>query len=267
MSTCLVITGYSRLAHQPHICGENIRDWTVCAIHANQLRQDLAELPGLALDLERVLAPYRGGMVSGGGSGAGLPYNLAASDVAGTMRAVLVAWIRDLDENPEHHPADDPASMAIWLGARHHRLVAHPAAEEIVREIHDVHQAAKRAYFGPGLPESLGPCADTMCLEPLYAAQGRPFTTCRVCGAEYDVEARKASMKAQLRDQLLTAAEIADMARYFGDVADREKTRNLVKLWGSRRQIQIRGHDEEGHPRYSFGEVLDRLAVLQAKAG
>lgn len=224
-------------------------DWAICAICANRLRQDLAEIPGLSLDLDRVLAPYRGGMVSGGGAGAGLPFNLAASEAAGTMRAVLVAWIRDLDESPEHHPIDTVTAMAIWLGARHARLVTHPAAEEIVREIHDVHQAARRAFFGPSAPESLGPCATEGCLEPLYAAQGRPFTTCRVCGAGYEVEARKAAMKAQLRDQLLTAAEIADMARYFGDVADREKTRNLVKLWGSRRQIAVRGHDDEGHPR------------------
>ncbi len=263
--SCPVITGRDH-AGEPTLCGEPLRQWTVCAVHANQLRQDLAELPGLHRDLERVLARYRGGLVAGGGGGEALPYNLAASEVAGTIRAVLVAWIRDLDDNPEHHPADTVTAMALWLGARHHRLAGHPAAEEVVREIHDVHQAAKRAYFGPTLPESLGPC--TTCREPLYTAQGRAFTTCRVCGTGYDVADRKSALRAELRDQLLTAAEIADMARYFGDVADREKTRNLVKLWGSRRVIEARGHDESGSPRYRFGEVLDRLAEVQArKAG
>lgn len=257
MSLCPVPTGPET------ICGENARDWTVCAVHGNQLRQDLAELPGLHRDLERVLAPYRGGLVSGGGTGEGMPYNLAASDAAGTMRAVLVAWIRDLGENPDHHPANTVEAMAHWLQARHHRLVTHPAAEEIVREIHEVHAAAVRAFFGPSAPVSLGPCEQ--CQEPLYAGQGRPFTTCRVCGAGYDVEARKDAMKAELRGRLLTAAEIADMAHYFGDVADREKTRNLVKLWGSRKQIEVRGRDADGHPRYPFGDVLDMLAKVQSK--
>lgn len=240
-------------------------DRAVCAVHANQLRQDLAELPSVYVALERALAPYASGFVSGGGSAPALPYNLAAAEARSNIRAVLVGWIRDLEADPGRHPADTVPAMARWLYARHHRLVTHPAAEEIVREIDQVRRAGDRAVLGPVPREPLGTCDTEGCQEGLSAAPGRPFVTCRVCGATYDVEARKSAMKAHLRDQLLTAAEIADMARYFGDVADRDRTRNLVKVWGHRGVITAKAHDEAGHPRYRFGEVLDRLADLQAR--
>lgn len=240
-------------------------NWAICAVHTNQLRQDLDELPSVYRDLERALAPHTSGVVTGGGSGPQLPYNLAVSEAKANIRAVLTGWIRDLDDNPEHHPADTVPAMACWLGARIDRLACHPAAVDIVRELDEVRRAGDRAATGPLPREPLGPCDTDGCTEPITAPPGRPFTTCRICGASYDVEARKAGMKAQLRDQLLTGAEIADMARYFGDVADREKTRKLVNVWGDRKQIQVRGHDPAGHPRYQFGEVLDRLADVQAR--
>lgn len=255
MSLCPV-DGCSRPAHQ---------NFAICAVHVNSLRQDLAELPSIYVALERALAPYASGVVAGGGDGPVLPYSLVVSEARSNIRAVLVGWIRDLDENPAHHPDDTVHAMCCWLGVRLDHLAGHPVAEEIVRELDEVRRAGDRAAVGPARPEPLGFCEHDGCQEPICAAPGRTFTTCRVCGTTYGVQARKDAMKLDLRGRLLTGAEIADMARYFGDVADRDKTRNLVKVWASRKLITAGGHDADGSPRYPFGEVLDMLAQVQAR--
>lgn len=258
MSLCPVITGHDRDTGEPRTCSETIRDWTVCPVHANQLRQDLAELPAQAGDLDRHLARLHAGQGVGHSADTPMPYDQRASKALGDMRAVLPAWIRDLDENPEHHPADNIPAMARWLYARHHRLVAHPFAEEAVREIHELHEAALRAVDNPAERMFLGRCE---CGTDLHAPPDRRWSTCPTCGAVVDAETKRAEVLAALDDRLVTAAEFAHLAGYLGLIpqAGRDRARQRVNLWAAR-SLAI-PHRRGPDPAYRYDDLAALLAA------
>lgn len=161
MSDCP--TGCGRPRHQ---------DWAICSVCANGLRQDLAELPALCVELDRSLARLGSNYLGGGkANGDPLPYGLGASRATGDIKAVLVAWVRDLDEDPEHHPADTIPAMSGWLLARHAMLVVHPAAEEVCREFAGITRRARHATDPNrrGRIDLPDPCPEDACAAPLYA--------------------------------------------------------------------------------------------------
>ncbi len=266
MSICLVVTGRDRATGEARVCAEPVRDWTICAVHANQLRQDLAETPALAGDIERTMARLRSAGPGGTkGAETPMPYDVCASEALGYLRAVLVGWIRDLDENPEHHPADDIVSMAHWLYARHHRLASHPAAEEVVREFAEAYTAGRRA-LDTGGPERmfLGPCG---CGSDLYVEPGRVALTCRECGAEHEVAVLRASLRDQLDDRLVTAAEFAGWAvSYLQVPMRRERIEANVRMWAHRHLVVSHGMDGTACT-YRFADLADRLPPHERSAG
>lgn len=259
MNPCPVVIGRDRATDEPHICAENARDWSVCPVHANQLRQDLAELPALASNLHRVLTRYRSDFVSGStAAGNPLPYSLPASETLGQIRAVLVGWIRDLDENPEHHPADNLAAMANWLHRRHHRLCTHPAAQEIVREFDQVAAAARRITEGPADRVFAGTCDIDGCSEHLMAVVKRDRVTCRACGSVHQVTERREAMESDLADKLVTAAEFATLTTWLAWPVDRHRIRTLLNVWAHRGIITAVSHSQDG-PRYRFESLRIRV--------
>lgn len=233
-------------------------DWTICAVCANALRQDLAELPALASDVHRMLTRYRSGFVSGAAGGDGLPFSPAASETLGTIRAVMVAWIRDLDENPQHHPADDLAAMARWLLARHDQLAAHPAADEVAREFAELTRTARRIIDGPPDRVFAGTCGTDGCTEHLLAVKARAYVTCPACGTEHATAERREAMEAELAGVLVTAAEFATLTAWLDWPLDRHRVRTLLNVWAHRGVITAVAHHEDG-PRYRFEELRGKV--------
>lgn len=234
-------------------------NWSICAVCGNGLRQDLAELPALASDLHRILTRYNSGFVSGTGAGGdAMPYNLKASEALSHTRAVLVGWIRDLDDNPEHHPADNLAAMATWLLRRHHQLCTHPAAEEVIREITDITTTARRLTDGPPDRVFAGICDTDGCNEHLMAIVKRPHVTCRACATVHDVAERREAMEEALADKLVSAAEFATLTTWLAWPLDRHRVRTVVNVWAHRGVIVPAGHGEDG-PRYPFGELRAKV--------
>ncbi len=265
MSICLVVTGRDRATGEARVCAEPVRDWTICAVHANQLRQDLAETPALAGDIERTMARLRSAGPGGTkGAETPMPYDVCASEALGYLRAVLVGWIRDLDENPEHHPADDIVSMAHWLYARHHRLASHPAAEEVVREFAEAYTAGRRA-LDTGGPERmfLGLCQ--WCTAELFAPTDATVVRCRGCEAEHDPADLRDALTIRIAGHLVTAQEFSGYAvRYLGlNPRAQGRLEDSVRAWASRKVVTAQGHaprpDGPAQPTYRFGDLRGQL--------
>lgn len=235
-------------------CAGVADDTTICRACTADLEQALAELPALVGDLESTLS-RQGGRSDGGSRAAEhpVPYDVRASGVLGDLRAVLVGWIRDLDDKPEHHPADNLEAMARWLLARLSGIATHPAAEEIHREIFAAFDRGCRAIDNPPDRQFLGTCP-TCSLADIYARVGATGVICRDCGTAHEVTELRESLKARLDDRLVTAAEFARMRAYLGEAVDRDHIRRLVNVWATRGRIT-----SHPGPRYRFGELQQRM--------
>lgn len=240
-------------------------DRVICAHCAWLLKRDLAEIPDLdrELDVTRyrlsaVTATY--GPTRGGGVKP-LPFDPRAAEAALTLHQVLDRWAAHLERADPANRARPlhTAGLARWLLHHHHELAARPDAAQATASIGSAVRDAWRAVDRPADRVYAGACNPPACSEQLYARPGQPFITCHVCGTRHDADMRRTAMQDDLDGRLLTGAEIARLAQYFGHVPDRERTRNLLKVWATRGVITPRGHDKRGDPLYPFGDTLRLL--------
>lgn len=239
--------------------------WTLCDQHAWELETALGDIPALNEELNTTLSRQT---ASGQRHGARstekpLAFDAGASEATYVLRNTLVGWVRDLLPDPtpgNDWPADRVDAMARWLLARIDQLRTHPAAEQLVDEIGAAVRECTRAIDRRAAMVYAGTCA---CGEGLYAAVGRANVACRGCGARHTVADCLEALRASLYDRLLSAAEIARMAAYLGDLLDRERVRKLIAKWEQRGVITAHGINHRGEPTYPFGDTLARL--LEAK--
>lgn len=129
-----------------------------------------------------------------------LPFNVAASDLAATVRLRLRGWVMDIHETHGEKPlpANNPAAMAKWLRWRMDLLAAHPAALEIFDEITEAYNDVRRLVDIPPTRArfEVGPCPET---DPTDGAQcqgqvwayfptdptERARMQCRECGTSW----------------------------------------------------------------------------------
>ena len=95
----------------------------------------------------------------------------------------------------------------------------------------------------------------------LYAIAGADDVSCRGCGARWDVEASRHTLRRHIDATLATPAEIASMALRLYPHLQRHRVRHLITVWASRGHITRRGHSRTGDPTYRVGDVLARLAT------
>lgn len=267
-------------------CDKPVRDQaTICHRCATRLERDLGDVPAVAADLEAVLARQtRTGDTLGRPSAeTPVPYHGRASEVLGTLRAVLVGWVRDLHRDRDREgpacracrhascralratewPADTLPAMAGWLLDRGPALRRHPAADDLAAEVHDAMAAALVVADRP--PERLyaGPCDGDGCPGSVYGDLGSPTVACDACGAEYDTEARRRWLLAAAEDQLAPASQLARALTAL----DRPVTVERIWQWASRGRLAAHGVDLRGRPTYRVGDVrtlLDADAARQA---
>lgn len=259
------VDGCSRPAHP---------DWTICGVCAFDTEKALGDVPALAEQLDISLARQGANGARNGSrsSEKPLPFDLKASEALYLLRNTLVGWVRDLAGNEGLHarwyPDDTLPAMSAWLLMRRMRLIAHPAADQAVGEIlfavgqcwRVVDRAAERVYVGRCGGE------EGRCDEELYVRAGRDRITCRSCSAVVEVESRREQMRAMLDEMLLTPAQIAGFAVYFGEAMDRERVRKLVNLWIHRKIIVPHGLNLRGQETYLFGEVMARLLASRGRS-
>lgn len=236
-------------------------DRDICTHCTWLLGRHLDDVPVLVVELD--VTRYRLSAVAGwSGSAAAsagdpLPFDPRAATVALALHQALDTWAAQLARTvtgqtwPPH-----TAGIARWL--RHHLddLAGRRDAAAALADIGAATAAGWRAVDRPADRVYAGACG---CGEQLYGRPGAAAIACRNCGAEHHIETRRERMRADLDSRLMTGAEIARLGTYFGHITDRERARNLIKVWASRGLVVPRGHSKAGDPLYPFGEVLDRL--------
>lgn len=252
-----------------------------CGLCLGRLDGALVEVADLVDELDATIARQTrtGQRVGSRPAETGLPFNDGAAEVARDLRSVLSTWVRDLWET--HAPrrmmptgatdADgrpvtvaelDPLDlddtlpdMAAWLRRHPSWIAEHPAAGELVDEIGDAVERARRAVDLAPARVYCGPCPD--CGADLYARPDRALVRCRECDTRHDVDGLRAALLDAARGHLGTAAEVA---RALPRLLGRDLSANTVRTWARAGKLPRRAPDEHGRPRYRVGDVID-LAV------
>lgn len=247
-------------------------DLTICVHCTWTLEQALAAVPDLVAELDVTLARQSTGA---GGRGTftralgrtPLPIALHALVASDKLHRTLDRWAVAIHLV---RPLSTTALAAALLGHLHaiaKRDDAAQAVEDIVRVVasswHAIDRPADRAYAGR-CDAPRHDLAGQACPEHMYTKPGQDTVTCRACGATHDPYERRARMQDDLDGTLMTGAQIARLAAYFGH-CDRERARNLIKVWAGRGLITAHGHTPPGDPLYPFGEVLSRLLTARSR--
>lgn len=248
----------------------------MCGLCLGRLDGDLADVADLAEELDTTIARQaRVGMPVGSRTAeVGLPYNDGAAEVGRDLRSVLSTWVRELWET--HGPRrvtrtaanvevaeldpldldDTLAELAAWLRRHPSWIESHAAGGELVDEITDAVERARRAVDLAPARVYCGPCPD--CDADLYARPDRELVRCRECETRYEVDALRAALLDAARGHLGTAAEIA---RALPRLLGRELSANSLRTWARNGKLARREPDAQGRPRYLVGDVIDLAAT------
>lgn len=257
-------------------------------------------VPGLVDDLEISLC--RLAVIGSDGSGlrvrsaeTPLMFNWAASEALSELQVQLQGWAVHLAVNNglDLHleaglPVIDPkdaarifpprgriAALALWL-VEHASLIAmHPEAATICSQIITVLDHGTRVIDRPGEQRFCGPCGEEgdygVCEEPLYAPARADQMTCRACGSEHDLDARREYLLMAAREQLITAAEAS---RALPGLLGEEITASAIRGYAHRGAITQyppapnvpKGPNGKRPPLYKVGQIVDAvLAAQEAK--
>lgn len=189
-----------------------------------------------------------------------LPYDVAASNALHKLRAQLneivdhciSSRVRSSDYI-ERHPGDSIDSISHWLSWRTDGITAQPWAVDALRQLTAATARAVSVIDRPPSRTYAGPCES--CTRDLYATAGRRDVTCRDCGITYDLAARREYLLRAVDDRLATATEIARALTSL----ELPVTTDRIWQWKHRERIDVRGHDQRGHPLYRVGDIVTLL--------
>jgi hypothetical protein len=252
-------------------CSRPVGDAWICSGCATALEADLTAIPGLARDLDLVLARLTVyGDHLGRGEAKPIPFDSRASAAKDQLKGVLVGWVRLVREERYgtdvpgetwlvREPRDDLGDLADWLKPevewlRHHQA-GHEAVDEITGAVERVRQVSDR----PTGRWYAGAC--DACSADLYAKVGALAVQCP-CGAVYDVAVRREWLLQRVEDQLCTAA---DMSRALTSLAQ-PVTAERIRKWRERGRLMEHARDRRGQPLYRVGDVRGLLAAHPRRA-
>lgn len=240
-------------------CGAPVADNSIlCVCCTDLVATALGDITALVDELETTMSRQTstGARVGSRGTETPLPFDIAAADILGALRGILVGWVLDFAESRgEALPADDLGAMSGWLLARLEHLRHHPAADEIATEIMAVVTQARRAIDRKADRWYAGPCQaeidDHPCDAELYARPGAAVVSCPRCHTAHDVKARREHLLAAAEDQLLHAAWIAQAVTALGD----HITQVQITRWVNAGRLLAHGVDLMGRATYRVGDV------------
>lgn len=186
------------------------------------------------------------------------PLNWLAAEVARDTTNVFTTWARVVEEERGRTCSGHPAA---WLAGHTEWLRHHPAAAEAFDELAKACRDLTHAIDRPAERVFAGRCA---CGGYLYGPAGHSHITCRSCGTAYDTKAMRTVMLDQLDQMLMTAAQIAVLAGYFGVEHNRTRVRNLITKWHGRGLIDAYRQDD--NVVYPFGDTMRRIATAELRS-
>jgi len=155
----------------------------LCAVCASALTANLKALPQRYEDCGRLLggrdARRDNVRVTGDAAAPGLPFNTAAADARTTALAVLASWSGLVaDERLVTPPPREASSLTRFLLRHLSWLLAHPAAEELSREVGRATRLLRQVIDPDPLHQTqVGPCVEPGCQGTLTAMLGTPDAT------------------------------------------------------------------------------------------
>lgn len=241
---------------------------TLCYGCTSALREALLDCVVYAAELEVTASRQTAsGRAGGAAVDQPLPFDEKASDAAHALRNMLTGWVRlcgEADDMTGPLPADTSSACADWLAARVPALRRFEVAAELLADVQGAVRQAKRLVdHHPPERVFLGPCnaesEDRCCLAWLYARRDAARVVCWNCGAEHDVEVRRAWLLKLAEDRLAPASEISRALHGWGvDVKP-----SLIWKWAERGRLAVKGTDARNRPLYRVGDV--RSLVVEAE--
>lgn len=164
-------------------------------------------------------------------------------------------------------PRNTMRSMCAYLDRQFRWIVREQWAPDMLDEFLDLERRLRRLVDRKRDRVYLGACTahvdGEVCDGGVYAFEGDLQGTCSAddCEATYSVAASRQGLEEALDSQLCTAAEIARLSVYLGLRADRGTIRKRINQWHVRNRIHAHGHDDDGSPRFRYGEIRPMLYV------
>lgn len=245
------------------------------------LGDDLGEVPDLVAELDiTATRQYRLGDLGPARSAEHpLPYHPDASDALWCLANVTGTWAVHVALDRGYatfntatwslRTGQGVARVAVlaakWLTERLSLVRMCPEVGDAVDELRDAVRTARRAVNREPALVYAGTCPSCSTDERpahLYAAANergeaiRDVVACRLCGEQWSYMATRDAMRADVLDQLGTAAEIARaLPALYGVTVNVTR----VRKWASRGRIEVREHSPTGRPRYRIGDVFELL--------
>jgi hypothetical protein len=237
-------------------CDRPVVEGLFCQRCADKLSAALGDVPALWEQLDIVLTRQaRYSAPEGRGGEKTLPFHVAASEHASTLRSLLVTWCRLIaDERGRQLPEDNPAAIARWMLNHVQWLRHHRAGSEAVEELTMAVAQVRRIIDRPAERIYAGPCAD--CGQDMYGKPGATSVECRPCGVSYDVAEMVAWMQHEARQRLVTAKEAIILLGRFG-LPLSQKT---IEKWRQRERLFAHPEPRDGVSLYRFDDIW-RLMV------
>ncbi|WP_263120840.1 hypothetical protein [Cellulomonas sp. RIT-PI-Y] len=270
------------LAHHDDAAPPITDDRCVCPRCAATLRGLLTDLPGLFgdLDIARTRQARIGSGTTGHATVPPLPFALQPADARWVLATTLASWLDWVTAVRAHRP---PATwrevedyLTTWRGGAISWLAAHPDGVQAIDELTAAIRNARAAIDRPADRQYAGPCTATVpdedglavkCGTDLYAHPDTDTVTCRTCGTEYPLAARRSWLLEQAEDVLLPAREIARAVDGLGVPVSPE----TVKSWVRRGQLVAHGRVPVPGGRtaatYRVGDVLNLVHAAARRRG
>lgn len=271
--------------HTPCRCGRpTLGSATLCRACSADLHAHLVALPALIGELEvhlsrqsRVAAPNpTTGAALGARDGQPLPYDVAASDLLGGLRAFALSWVFTL-RTPGTGASFGPYTPREALGALlsvEAVARAHPDAAELLEQARRAHARALLVIDHPVHLVWLGPCGATLrdehhvvvgeCEGVVRAGVGEAVAACRACGAQHDALERRRWLLEAAAENHLNVTQLGRQLAAYGLARSPATVERTVRRLVADDRLHPVGTDERGASTYRLGDVLDALSSRRA---
>jgi hypothetical protein len=230
------------------VCNCEQPDGLLCHNDTTKLERALGDVRWIVTELDTAASKQaRIGNPSGGGGLARErnPISWGAVEAADTLGNVLTTWARDIGQRDDIWRINAAAVSASYvLLGNIDAIRRHPAVAELVDEVVDAVEQARRAIDRPADRVYLGQCLSVIpgapdgdgieCYEEIWGKVDAHEVTCRVCGVTHEVAERRAGLLDRARPLIVTVKQAAE---YMGEVGGITVNQKTIRSWIERDKL------------------------------